>query len=111
MSSKARRRHEKGMDRAESILERTAKKIQRSKNQARSIDSRRKTWDEVNKVISASSIEQMSSKMPGDEEEPDEDDGMDEEIEAEESTIQETLSSEPPPAPSNVPPEDEDEVL
>ncbi len=49
LSSKARRRQEKSMDRAEVIMDRTASKVQRSKGQARVIHSRKKTWDEVNK--------------------------------------------------------------
>ena len=51
LSSKARRRHEKGADRAEAIMDRTAQKIAKSKGQARAIKSRRKTWDEINQEI------------------------------------------------------------
>ncbi|KAH8888690.1 hypothetical protein GQ53DRAFT_843212 [Thozetella sp. PMI_491] len=48
LSSKARRRQEKGMDRAANVSDRTLQKVQRSKTQARSLDSRRRAWDEVN---------------------------------------------------------------
>ncbi|OTA87643.1 hypothetical protein M434DRAFT_399381 [Hypoxylon sp. CO27-5] len=51
MSSKARRRHEKGQDRAAAIMERTEQKVAKSKGQARTIQTRRKTWDEVNNQI------------------------------------------------------------
>ncbi|KAI1391248.1 Alb1-domain-containing protein [Hypoxylon trugodes] len=51
MSSKARRRHEKDQDRAAAIMERTEQKVAKSKGQARTIQSRRKTWDEVNDQI------------------------------------------------------------
>ena len=49
LSSRARRRQEKSMDRAEVVMDRTAIKVQRSKGHAKVIDSRKKTWDEVNK--------------------------------------------------------------
>lgn len=51
MSSKARRRHEKSMDRAEAIMDRTAVKVQKSKGHARVIGSRKKTWEEINKEV------------------------------------------------------------
>ncbi|KAI1464616.1 Alb1-domain-containing protein [Daldinia caldariorum] len=51
MSSKARRRHEKEQDRAANIMERTEKKIAKSKGQARAIQSRSKAWDEINNQI------------------------------------------------------------
>lgn len=51
MSTKARRRHEKGLDRAEVVVDRTEKKLQKSKGQARVIKARSKPWDEVNKEI------------------------------------------------------------
>ena len=37
------------MDRAEAIMDRTAVKVQRSKVSAKVIDSRKKTWDQVNR--------------------------------------------------------------
>ncbi|KAI1214527.1 Alb1-domain-containing protein [Annulohypoxylon truncatum] len=53
MSSKARKRYEKGQDRAAAVMDRTEKKINKSKGQARIIQTRRKTWDEVNNQIPA----------------------------------------------------------
>ncbi|EJT74058.1 hypothetical protein GGTG_07907 [Gaeumannomyces tritici R3-111a-1] len=47
-SSRARRRHEKGMDRAEAVMDRTLSKIEKSKGQARTVQSRRKAWDDIN---------------------------------------------------------------
>ncbi|KAK4137581.1 hypothetical protein BT67DRAFT_431838 [Trichocladium antarcticum] len=49
LSTKARRRQEKSMDRAEAVMDRTAVKVQRSKVHARVVDSRKKTWDQVNR--------------------------------------------------------------
>lgn len=51
MSSKARKRHEKAQDRAAALLERTEKKVALSKGQSRTIQGRRKAWDEVNQSI------------------------------------------------------------
>ncbi|KAI0471116.1 Alb1-domain-containing protein [Xylariaceae sp. FL0804] len=61
MSSKARKRHEKAQDRAAAILERTAQKVGKSKGQARSIQSRAKTWDAINSTVTSSKKE---SKEP-----------------------------------------------
>ncbi|KAL8400582.1 hypothetical protein RB594_000832 [Gaeumannomyces avenae] len=47
-SSRARRRHEKGMDRAEAVMDRTLSKIEKSKGQARTVQGRRKAWDDIN---------------------------------------------------------------
>lgn len=49
LSTKARRRQEKSADRAEAIMDRTSVKVQKSKGHAKVIDSRKKTWDQINK--------------------------------------------------------------
>ncbi|AEO62792.1 uncharacterized protein THITE_2107393 [Thermothielavioides terrestris NRRL 8126] len=51
LSSRARRRQEKSMDRAEAVMERTALKVQKSKDHAKVIHSRKKTWDEINREV------------------------------------------------------------
>ncbi|KAJ9142571.1 hypothetical protein NKR19_g7163 [Coniochaeta hoffmannii] len=51
LSHKARLRQERNLERAEAIAERTALKVQKSKGQARVIQSRKKTWDELNREI------------------------------------------------------------
>ncbi|EFX02460.1 hypothetical protein CMQ_5821 [Grosmannia clavigera kw1407] len=61
-STRARRRQEKGLDRAAAVGERTAQKVQRSKTQARSIDYRRKAWDEINSKIEADVSADAASK-------------------------------------------------
>ncbi|KAI0840296.1 Alb1-domain-containing protein [Hypoxylon sp. FL0890] len=77
MSSKARRRHEKGQDRAAAIMERTEKKIAKSKGQARMIQTRRKTWDEVNNQIPANKKNsQQEANEEGDQEESELDEEM-----------------------------------
>ncbi|KAK3899930.1 Alb1-domain-containing protein [Staphylotrichum tortipilum] len=62
LSSRARRRQEKSMDRAEAIMDRTAVKVQKSKGHARVIHSRRKTWDEVNKEAEGGDKPKLSKK-------------------------------------------------
>ncbi|KAH8909035.1 hypothetical protein BR93DRAFT_926148 [Coniochaeta sp. PMI_546] len=51
LSHKARLRQERNLERGEAIAERTALKVQKSKGQARVIQSRKKTWDELNREI------------------------------------------------------------
>ncbi|KAI1406884.1 Alb1-domain-containing protein [Hypoxylon sp. FL1857] len=77
MSSKARRRHEKGQDRAAAIMERTEQKIAKSKGQARTIQTRRKTWDEVNNQIPA---DKKISEVKVDNEDNQNDSELDEEM-------------------------------
>lgn len=48
LSTRARRRHERGLERAEEIVDRTAVKAQKSKRSASNIADRKKAWDEVN---------------------------------------------------------------
>lgn len=53
MSAKARRRHEKGIEMAEAVVERTGKKVERSLGRERTGKERRKAWDAVNKAAEA----------------------------------------------------------
>ncbi|CAK7201192.1 hypothetical protein SEUCBS139899_003895 [Sporothrix eucalyptigena] len=50
LSAKARKRQERGLDMAAAVMERTAQKVQRSKSNARAIQSRSKEWTEINRV-------------------------------------------------------------
>ncbi|RDA91780.1 hypothetical protein CP533_2844 [Ophiocordyceps camponoti-saundersi (nom. inval.)] len=50
LSTKARRRHDKGQEMAEAVGERTAAKTRRSIGRARVARDRRKPWDDVNKA-------------------------------------------------------------
>lgn len=53
MSARARRRHEKGLEMAEAVCERTANKVRRSAGRQRVVDARRKAWDDINKLAAA----------------------------------------------------------
>ncbi|KAJ4414831.1 hypothetical protein N0V82_007678 [Gnomoniopsis sp. IMI 355080] len=48
MSTRARARHERGLERAEAIVDRTATKVQKSKYSASRVETRKKAWDEIN---------------------------------------------------------------
>jgi hypothetical protein len=62
LSHKARLRQEKNLERGEAIAERTALKIQKSKGQAKVIESRKKTWDEINRATLSREAARKKSK-------------------------------------------------
>lgn len=51
LSARAKKRKEKGVDRAEAISARTSAKVEKSLESAKAMKVRRKTWDEVNTVL------------------------------------------------------------
>ena len=51
LSSKAKRRHERGMDRAEAVMDKKEKKVERSRGRARTVQERSKAWDELNRKM------------------------------------------------------------
>ncbi|ORY71935.1 Alb1-domain-containing protein [Pseudomassariella vexata] len=51
LSTKAKKRAEKGMDKAAAVMDRTENKIAKSKGRARSIQTRAKTWDDINSSV------------------------------------------------------------
>ncbi|KAK0383444.1 hypothetical protein NLU13_9355 [Sarocladium strictum] len=57
MSSKARKRHERGLEMAEAVIERTSKKKQKSFARSRNIQERAKAWEEINKDAEAMEAE------------------------------------------------------
>ncbi|KAI1663085.1 Alb1-domain-containing protein [Daldinia decipiens] len=77
MSSKARRRYEKVQDRAANIMERTERKIAKSKGQARTIQTRSKAWDEINNQIPANKSKSQGEVVNGEDEASELDEEMD----------------------------------
>ncbi|RYP32191.1 hypothetical protein DL767_005347 [Monosporascus sp. MG133] len=73
LSFKARRRQEKVQDRAAAVIERTEAKVAKSKGQARTMQTRKKTWDDINVQIPQS--KKKSDKDQDAEEEEEEDEG------------------------------------
>ncbi|KAM5344733.1 hypothetical protein ACJ41O_010595 [Fusarium nematophilum] len=53
MSAKARRRHEKGLEMAEAVQERTRSKVEKSLGRGRAVQQRSKAWDDINKAAAA----------------------------------------------------------
>ncbi|KAI5461729.1 Alb1-domain-containing protein [Mariannaea sp. PMI_226] len=49
LSAKARRRHEKGLEMAEAVIERTRSKVEKSMGRGRVVKERSKTWEDINK--------------------------------------------------------------
>ncbi|KAI9683892.1 MAG: hypothetical protein M1829_004227 [Trizodia sp. TS-e1964] len=50
LSTKARKRQEKGLDKAEAVMDKTEKKIAKSVGKGRVIKSRANDWDALNKI-------------------------------------------------------------
>lgn len=78
MSARARRRHEKGLEMAESVCERTAAKVQRSVHRQRVVNARRKAWDDINKLaadadaaVATNPFDALAAADRGDESEAD----------------------------------------
>jgi hypothetical protein len=53
LSSKAKRRQERGLDRAEAVMDKNEKKIEKSRGRARTVQERSKAWDELNRKMVA----------------------------------------------------------
>ncbi|KAG5913898.1 hypothetical protein E4U53_004750, partial [Claviceps sorghi] len=51
LTSKMRRRHEKGLEMAAAVTERTGKKLERSIGRARVVVERSRAWEEVNRKV------------------------------------------------------------
>ncbi|KAG8409400.1 hypothetical protein J3459_017576 [Metarhizium acridum] len=49
MTSKMRKRHEKGLEMAEAVTERTGKKIEKSIGRAKNVQRRSRAWEDINK--------------------------------------------------------------
>ncbi|KAK0626654.1 Alb1-domain-containing protein [Immersiella caudata] len=66
MSHKARKRHEKSMDRAEAVMGRTENKVKKSVDHFKVIKSRNRAWDEINREVSGVEIlpKKKASKDP-----------------------------------------------
>ncbi|CEI42026.1 hypothetical protein FVEN_g11789 [Fusarium venenatum] len=77
MSAKARQRHEKGLEMAAAVAERTQNKIEKSKGRGRTVQFRAKNWEEINKAAeeaerAAEEAEKAAEEAEesGDEEQP-----------------------------------------
>lgn len=118
LSHKARLRQERNLERAEAVAERTALKVQRSKGQARVIQARKKTWDELNREILGREAAAAAAKKDSKDPEGDAavaafyaDTDQDMDGGAEEDIGGEAAAAEKPSNPAPAPVEDEEEIL
>jgi hypothetical protein len=70
MSAKARKRQERGLQMAEAVVERTSKKLEKSKGRERNIVERSQAWEKINKEAEAA--EREAKEEPEEEAEGDE---------------------------------------
>ncbi|WXC53924.1 hypothetical protein QX201_013568 [Fusarium graminearum] len=79
MSAKARQRHEKGLEMAAAVAERTQNKIEKSKGRSRNIQTRAKNWEEINRAAEEADKARDIADEEAKKDEDDEDmDGADE---------------------------------
>lgn len=108
LSAKAKRRQERGLDRAEAVMDKKEKKIEVSKGRARTVQERAKAWDDLNKKIAAKKArEEAMEKENWAEEQEGMEDVEDEAIVDEAMAVEVIAQSTPLPEPV----EDEEEIL
>lgn len=56
LSAKARKRQERHMNMAEAVVERTSKKLEKSKGRSRVVQDRAKRWEDVNRVAAMTRV-------------------------------------------------------
>ncbi|KAH7318122.1 Alb1-domain-containing protein [Stachybotrys elegans] len=115
MSAKAKRRHEKGIEMGEAILERTGKKLQRSLGRERLGKERRKAWDAINKDVEeeVGDVEGDSDGVAAAEKDWETDEDMDAGKDSEPAKKVAEAAPEPAPEPEATKPHiyDDDEIL
>ncbi|KAI3391775.1 hypothetical protein diail_6797 [Diaporthe ilicicola] len=118
LSTKARKRQERGLERAEEIMDRTSAKVLKSKRAASDVANRKKGWDDINAqagegaVAAAVGANKFAGLADGDEEDVEE---LDDEMwEAEKGTpvlAAATTSKNVPAGPPPPPLQDDDEEI
>ncbi|KAI9649131.1 hypothetical protein NHQ30_001698 [Ciborinia camelliae] len=111
MSSKAKRRQEKGMDRAEAIMDRTSTKIEKSKYRGRNVQERAKNWEALNKKAQEAVQAAMDKENESSEEEDLEGDQSQGELEMDDASTAPVAPHAVQSTPLPAPVEDEDEIL
>ncbi|RDW88616.1 hypothetical protein BP6252_00648 [Coleophoma cylindrospora] len=111
LSAKAKRRQEKGLDRAEAVMDKKEIKIEKSRGKARNVQERAKAWEELNKKMIAKKLREEALDKENNEDEDWEDNKEDIQIEGT-STVEvaepATIAAEQPVA---MDAEDEEEIL
>ncbi|KAK7708649.1 hypothetical protein SLS64_006752 [Diaporthe eres] len=117
MSTRARKRHERGLERASEIVDRTSNKVLKSKKAAANIAGRKKGWDDINAQAGEAAgarlagVNKFAGLADGDDEDVEEVD--DEMWEAEQGTsvVAAAASSTNIPVDTAPPPQDDDEEI
>jgi hypothetical protein len=120
LSAKAKRRQEKGLDRAEAVMDKKEKKVEKSKGRARTVQERAKAWEELNEKMLAKKARDEALALGKEnwvDEDGDEMEAVDEEVKidaepnedptAEPMAVEEIAQSIPLPGPVD----DEEEIL
>ncbi|KAF7881901.1 uncharacterized protein EAF02_006589 [Botrytis sinoallii] len=114
LSSKAKKRQNKGMDRAEAVMDRTSTKIEKSKYRGRNVQERAKTWEALNKKAQEAvqaAMDKENEVSEGEEDVDVEDDQSQGEIEMDGTSIAPIAPAALQSAPLPTPVEDEEEIL
>ena len=118
LSAKAKRRQEKGTDRAEAVMDKKEKKVEKSKGKAKTVQERAKAWDELNKKMLAKkareealALEKLEKENWVDEDEAGGEKMEDVEVESAPAAESAVSGAVPESIPLPKPTEDEDEVL
>lgn len=119
MSTRARKRHERGLERAEEIVDRTSNKVLKSKKAAANIAVRKKGWDDINALAGTEAagarlagVNKFAGLAEGNDDE-DVEEVDDEMWEAEQGTpvVAAAASSTTIPVDAPPPPQDDDEEI
>jgi hypothetical protein len=102
LSARAKRRQERGLDRAEAVMDKKEMKVEKSRGRARNVQQRAKAWEELNKLAVA---QKELGDAPAEDWVDDEPDALDD-VEVGDAPALEAQS-----VPLPEPAEDEDEVL
>lgn len=117
LSSKAKRRQDKGLDRAEAVMDRTSTKIEKSKYRGRNVQERAKAWETLNKKAQEAVQAAMEKEKENEDEvseEDVEDDHSQGEVEMDDvaaAPIAPIATDAVQPTPLTAPLEDEEEIL
>lgn len=120
LSTRARARHERGLEKAEAIVDRTATKVQKSKYSASRVETRKKTWDEINSAAGKigkkgnnmfAGLEQQGEEEEEEDEVEDKKAGWEDVKELDDEMAEAEPEAAPLPAPAAPPPVDEDEDI
>ncbi|KAF4470673.1 hypothetical protein FALBO_2416 [Fusarium albosuccineum] len=65
MSAKAKRRHEKGLEMAEAVSERTKSKVEKSIGRGKNVQQRSKAWDDINKAAEIKGQDDSETEVKG----------------------------------------------